>query len=111
MATLTPAQKALAKASQINADLGCATLQEALTTKAISGAQRSLTVRATTREARVGSAIQDALTKAAAMRALPASDRTLLETKPATKSETKGNGKRKSVPAPIAPVATDASVQ
>jgi len=96
---LTPEQKSMARALQIQADLACEQLQTVLDSQAISGARRRATVARATMDDAVELAIERKLATARAVLALTASERELLQprkqapTKSTTKSTRKSNGK------------------
>lgn len=107
--TLTPAQKALVKAQNLQAELECDDLQKVLTSKALSDAKRRMAVSHMTRDVRIQARIDDRLAQARAISHLSESDRQLLTGKSPTDKGTKkstktDNGTKKRT-------STDASVQ
>jgi hypothetical protein len=107
--TLTPAQKALVKAQNLQAELDCSELQTVKRKVAVVNARTRMHVAAETRTERIQGRLADRLAMVAAVDALPENVRTKLTSTHKSEKETKGkskgsNGAQKSTQ-------TDASVQ
>jgi len=91
--TLTPAQKALVKATNLQAELDCAPLQAVKRKGAVNGARIRMHVASETRSERISGRLADRLAMVDALDALPENVRTKLTRKVDTDKVTKGESK------------------